>query len=611
MNSIKNLAGKTSSSGQTDKKGLLYEKDIEEVQIDRKVILRLFGYVRPYRHILALTVFLLLVTALLEIAGPYLIKIAIDRYLTPEQYEGFVYIAVLFGAVIILEFAFRFFQQYLTEYLGQKIMYDMRMDIFRHIQKMEMSFFDKNPVGRILTRVTTDVQALNELLSSGIVTFFGDIFMIAGITAVMISLSWKLSAVTFSVLILLGLATFVFRKKVRLSFKVIRAKISNMNAYIHEAITGINTIKLFNRQGKNEKEFDDINSQYTNEYLKTIFYYSVFFPVVGFLGALAVALIIWYGGGSVVRSIITLGTLVAFIQYIEKFFHPISDLAEKFGIIQEAIAASERIFTLLDQKPAIISPLKPAFVKDLRGDISFENVWFAYENDNYILKDISFEIKSGQSLAIVGATGSGKTSIINILSRFYDIRKGSIKLDGTDIRDLELDFLRRHIGIVMQDVFLFSGTIFENITLGDKKITYDDVVRASEYVNAHKFISRLPDGYNTDIKERGQILSVGQRQLIAFARAIVFNPEILLVLDEATSSIDSEIEALIQDALEKIMSNRTTIIIAHRLSTIKKADNIIVLSHGKIVEEGTHRQLLSNKNVYFKLYKYQYQLQNS
>jgi len=587
-----------------------YEKDVEEKQLDKRVVGKLLFYVRPYKYLMALTVFLLLVTAGLEIVGPYLIKLAIDRNLTPGKLDGFMYLIILFGAVMVAEFVFRFIQQYLTEYLGQKIMYDMRMDIFRHIQRMEMSFFDRNPVGRVLTRVTTDVQALNEMLSSGIVTFFGDIFMIAGVMIVMVSLNWKLSLVTFSVLILLAVATIVFRKKVRISFKIIRARISNMNSYIHEAITGINTVKIFNREAKNEDEFDGLNKGYMLEYLKTIFYYSVFFPVVSFISTLAVALIIWYGGGEVVAGFITLGTLVAFIQYIEKFFHPISDLAEKFGILQEAIAASERIFNLLDEKPTIVSPAQPVKAGKITGDIRFENVWFAYEEDNYVIQDISFKLDSGKSIAIVGATGSGKTSIINILNRFYDIDRGSIYLDNIDIRKFDLTDLRRHIGIVMQDVFLFAGTILDNIRLGNKDISIDEVIKASQYVNAHKFIEKLPDGYNTDVKERGQILSVGQRQLIAFARALVFNPEILLVLDEATSSIDSEIEALIQDALAKIMKNRTTIVIAHRLSTIRNADNIIVLTHGKIVESGSHSELLSLKGVYYKLYRYQYQLHN-
>jgi len=586
-----------------------YEKDIEEKQLDRKVVLKLLRYLAPYKFIMSFTVLLLLVIAGLEIAGPYLIKVAIDRHLSTGQMDGFIYIIILFASVLAGLFILRFLQQYLTEYLGQRIMYDLRMDIFRHIQKMEMSFFDKNPTGRLLTRVTTDVQALNEMLSSGIVTFFGDIFILAGVTIVMVSLNLKLSLVTFSVLILLAAATFVFRKKVRISFKIIRTKISNMNAFIHEAVTGINTIKLFNRESKNNSEFDSLNKDYLFQYLKTIFYYSVFFPVVAFISTIAVALIIWYGGGQVVKSILTLGTLVAFIQYIEKFFHPISDLAEKFGIIQEAVAASERIFTLMDEKPQILSPVAPVQAEDVRGNIRFENVWFAYEKDNYILQDISFDLESGKSIAIVGATGSGKTSIINILNRFYDIQKGSIFLDDINIKEYDLEFLRRHIGIVMQDVFLFSGTILENIRLSNTEISFEKVVEAAKYVNADKFIRKLPEGYNTDVKERGQILSVGQRQLIAFARALVFNPEVLLVLDEATSSIDSEIEALIQDALSKIMKNRTTIVIAHRLSTIQNADNIIVLTHGRIVESGPHRDLLAARGVYYKLYKYQYQLQ--
>ena len=589
-------------------KNNLYEKEAEDKQLDWKTASKLFKYVRPYKTLLVLTIFLLLITALLQIAGPYLIKVAIDSYITPGKLDGLLYIVLLYGAIILVEFLIRYFQQYMTEYLGQKIMYDMRMDIFNHVHKMEMSFFDKNPVGRVLTRITTDVQALNEMLSSGIVTLFGDIFMIVGVMVVMISLNLKLSLVTFSVLILLAAATIIFRKKVRISFKIIRTKISNMNSYIHEAISGINTIKLFNREDKNEEEFDEVNKGYLSEYLKTIFYYSVFFPVVSFISTLAVALIIWYGGGKVIQNFLTVGTLVAFIQYIEKFFHPISDLAEKFGILQEAVAASERIFGLLEQQPQITSVKNPVKIEKIKGDIRFDKVWFAYEEDNFILKDISFELESGQSVAIVGATGSGKTSIINILNRFYDIQKGNIYLDDIDIRQYGLTDLRKHIGIVMQDVFLFSGTILDNIRLGNKEISLEQVIEAAKYVNAHKFIEKLPEKYNQEVKERGQLLSVGQRQLIAFARALVFNPEILLVLDEATSSIDSEIEALIQDALSRIMKNRTTIIIAHRLSTIKHADKIIVLSHGQIVESGSHKELLKLKGVYYNLYKYQYQL---
>ena len=589
-------------------KNNLYEKEGQDKQLDWKTASKLFRYVRPYKTLLVLTIFLLLITALLQIAGPYLIKVAIDNYITPGKLDGLLYIVLLYGAIILVEFLIRYFQQYMTEYLGQKIMYDMRMDIFNHVHKMEMSFFDKNPVGRVLTRVTTDVQALNEMLSSGIVTLFGDIFMIVGVMVVMISLNLKLSLVTFSVLILLAAATIIFRKKVRISFKIIRTKISNMNSYIHEAINGIDTIKLFNREDKNEEEFDEVNKGYLSEYLKTIFYYSVFFPVVSVISTLAVALIIWYGGGKVIQNFLTVGTLVAFIQYIEKFFHPISDLAEKFGILQEAVAASERIFSLLEQQPKIISINNPVKIEKIKGDIRFNKVWFAYEEDNFILKDISFELESGQSVAIVGATGSGKTSIINILNRFYDIQKGNIYLDDIDIRQYELTDLRKHIGIVMQDVFLFSGTILDNIRLGNKEISLEQVIEAAKYVNAHKFIEKLPEKYNQEVKERGQLLSVGQRQLIAFARALVFNPEILLVLDEATSSIDSEIEALIQDALSRIMKNRTTIIIAHRLSTIKHADKIIVLSHGQIVESGSHKELLKLRGVYYNLYKYQYQL---
>jgi len=587
----------------------IHEEKIIEKSIDRKTARKLLAYIKPYRLLLSFTVFLLLLTAGLQILGPYLIKVAIDRYITPGRLEGFIYIVLLFGLVILLEFVIRYFQQYLTELLGQKIMYDMRMDIFSHIHKMPMSFFDKNPVGRIMTRVTTDVQTLNEMLSSGIVTLFGDIFMILGIMLIMLSLNFRLSVITFSVLILLAIATFIFRSKVRVTFKIIRGKISAINSYLQEAISGINTIKIFGREGKSNQEFRELNKDYLHAYLRTVFYYAVFFPIVILISTLAIALIIWYGGGQVIRGALTFGTLVAFIQYIEKFFHPISDLSEKFGILQEAIAASERIFNLLETKPAITSPQNPVKAKKVKGDIAFKDVWFAYNGQEYVLKDINFNLQSGQSIAFVGVTGSGKTSIINILNRFYDIQKGNIYLDGVDIREYELKDLRKHIGIVMQDVFLFSGSILENIRLGNTSISRERVIQAAKYVNAHKFIQKLPQKYDQEIKERGKILSVGQRQLIAFARAIAFNPEVLLVLDEATSSIDSEIEALIQDALKKIMANRTTIIIAHRLSTIKNVDKILVLSHGRILEKGTHASLLKAKGIYYKLYKYQYQLQ--
>jgi ATP-binding cassette, subfamily B, multidrug efflux pump len=577
---------------------------------DIKIVLRLFRYIRPYRFLFVFTVFLLILVAALELAGPYILKIAIDNYLIPKRIEGFLYMIILFGAVLLFQFVVRYFQQYLTEYMGQKIMYDMRMDIFKHIQSMPMSFFDKNKVGRVMTRVTSDVQTLNEMLSSGVVTLFGDVFMIAGITIVMLNLNLRLSLMSFSVLILLGVAAAIFRKKVILSFRIIREKISAINSFLQESITGIITVKLFNRQKKNIEEFSDLNKDYLSAYIKTILYYAVFFPAVALIETLALALIIWFGGGNVVQGILTIGTLVAFIQYIEKFFHPISDLSEKFGILQEAVAASERIFKLLDIEPTITSPADPVKIKNIRGDIRFENVFFSYNEEDDVLKDISFEVKSGQSIAFVGATGSGKTSIINILNRFYDIQKGAIYLDGVNIKEYSLPDLRKHIGVVAQDVFLFSGSILENIRLGNKDIAIEKVKEAADYVNASKFIERLPGKYDFEVRERGQVLSVGQRQLIAFARAIVFNPDVLLVLDEATSSVDTEIEAIIQDALKKVMENRTSIIIAHRLSTIKNVDKILVLCKGRIIEEGSHKDLLRLKSFYYKLYRYQYQMQS-
>ncbi|MCX6346644.1 MAG: ABC transporter ATP-binding protein [Actinobacteria bacterium] len=563
----------------------IYDRDDVKKQADSKILYRFFRYIRPYRFIFSLTILMLLITAALETAGPFILKIAIDKYLTPKNYNGFLNMVLLFALSIFLQFGVRYIQQYMTEYMGEKIMYDLRMEIFTHIHKMEMSFFDKNRVGRLMTRVTTDVQTLNEMLSSGVVALFGDIFMIAAIVVVMLNLNAVLSFVTFSVLVFLGAAN------------------------LQESITGIITIKILNRQKRNNKEFADLNNDYLAEYIKTVFSYAVFFRVVTLIETLAVVLIIWFGGGQVIKSVLTLGTLVAFIQYIQKFFHPISDLSEKFGILQEAIAASERIFGLLETSPAIVSPLNARKLPEIKGDISFDNVWFAYNKNNYVLEDISFEVKQGESIAFVGATGSGKTSIINILNRFYDIDKGSIRLDGIDIREFDLQNLRRHVGVVAQDVFLFSGTIIDNIRLGNKEITLERVKDAARFVNADKFIEKLPDKYNQEVKERGQTLSVGQKQLIAFARAIVFNPKVLLVLDEATSSVDTEIEGLIQDALKKVMHGRTSIIIAHRLSTIKNVDRIIVLSKGRIIESGTHKNLLKNKGIYYKLYKYQYQLQ--
>jgi ATP-binding cassette subfamily B multidrug efflux pump len=587
----------------------IYDSDEVKKQSDTRILYRVFKYIRPYKFIFVLTILMLLITAALETAGPFILKIAIDKYLTPKNYSGFLNMVLLFALSIFLQFGVRYFQQYMTEYMGEKIMFDLRMEIFTHIHKMEMAFFDKNRVGRLMTRVTTDVQTLNEMLSSGVIALFGDIFMITAIVIVMLNLNLALSLVTFSVLIFLAAATVVFRQKVRKYFSIIREKISAINSYLQESITGIITIKILNRQKRNNKEFADLNNDYLVEYIKTVFSYAVFFPVVALIETLAVALIIWFGGGQVIKSILTLGTLVAFIQYIQKFFHPISDLSEKFGILQEAIAASERIFGLLETPPAIVSPLDARRLAEIKGDISFKKVWFAYNKNNYVLEDISFEVKQGESIAFVGATGSGKTSIINILNRFYDIDKGNIQLDGIDIREFDLQNLRRHVGVVQQDVFLFSGSIIDNIRLGNKEITLKQVKEAARFVNADKFIEKLPDKYNQEVKERGQTLSVGQKQLIAFARAIVFNPKVLLVLDEATSSVDTEIEGLIQDALKKVMFGRTSIIIAHRLSTIKNVDRIIVLSKGKIVESGTHKNLLKNKGFYYKLYRYQYQLQ--
>jgi ATP-binding cassette subfamily B protein len=583
----------------------MHEEEIIGKAYDSRLMKRLLSYLNPYKIYVALAVFILFVISLLQLAGPILTKIGIDKYIAAGDFKGLNLIGVLFLAILIFGFILQFLQMYLINWIGQKVMYDMRGQIFAHIQGLSLSFFDRNPVGRLVTRVTTDVESLHQMLSSGVVAIFGDIFTLIGIVIALLILNWKLALVTFSVLPLLFYATFLFKKRIRETYRMIRVRIARINAFLQENISGMAVVQIFNRERRNFQKFDTLNQDHLQAYLKTIFYYAIFFPSVQLISALAIALIVWYGGGRILEGTLTFGALVAFIQYAERFFRPIMDLSEKYNIMQSAMASSERIFRLLDQKSEIVSPAHPKTLEVVRGEIEFKNVWFAYKDEEYVLKNISFHIAPGEKVAIVGATGAGKTSLINLLLRFYEVNQGEILLDGVNIKEMEPHYLRRHFSIVLQDVFLFDGTVAYNIRLGNKDISDEQLLRAARDVNAHLFIQKLTRQYDEEVQERGRILSVGQRQLLAFARALAFDPAVL-ILDEATSSVDTETELLIQEALRRLMQNRTSLVIAHRLSTIQNSDRIMVLHKGEIREMGTHQELLANEGIYYKLYQLQY-----
>lgn len=572
---------------------------------DAKLMKRLLSYIKPYRKYVFFAILLNIFVAALGPLRPYLTKIAIDNYIAKSDFNGLTLISVLLLLSLILQAVIQYFLTYATQFLGQKTLYDLRVQLFSHVQKLALKFFDKTPIGRIVTRTTNDVESLGELFSSGIVMVFSDIFIILWILGFMFSLDVSLSLVTLSVLPILIYGTFLFRKKVRESYRNVRFHLARLNSYMQEHITGINVVQIFGKENEEFKNFSSINADHRDANIKSIFYYAIFYPSVELISSLAIALIIWYGGGEVIQGTITIGVLFAFVQYVEMFFRPIRDLSEKYNILQTSMASSERIFNLLDNKTFINNPANPIPLKDIKGHIQFKDVWFAYDDNNYVLKNINFEIKPGESVAIVGHTGAGKSTLINVLTRFYDISKGTILIDGLDIRQIDKRELRKHISIVLQDVYLFSGNIKSNITLDNDEISIEEVRRAAELVGADKFIESLPKKYYEEVKERGATLSVGQKQLISFARALAYNPEIL-ILDEATSSIDTDSEKIIQNAIQKLLINRTSIVIAHRLSTIQNADKIIVLHKGEIKEIGKHQELLAKKGIYFKLYQLQY-----
>jgi ATP-binding cassette subfamily B protein len=681
------------------------EEEVLGKAYDSRLMKRLLGYLRPYRVQVTVAVIAIILKALADVLGPYLTKTAIDKYLSrgagsghslldpflsSQPLVGIAQIGSLYLGLLAFSFLLEFLQTYFMQWTGQKAMFDLRAQIFRHLQRMHIGFFDKNPVGRLVTRTTTDVDALNEMFTSGVVAIFEDVFVLAGIVGIMLSMDWNLALITFSVLPIIFYATRLFRNRVRDSYRRIRVAIAKINSYLQEHVTGIVPLQLFNREKKAFKKFEKINGQHMDAFKDAIMAHAIYYPVVEILSAIAIALVVWWGGGQVMRFLgtvahplaggvpdpsqpwiylanprtgviegaVTLGVLVAFMQYAQRFFRPIQDLSEKYNILQSAMASAERIFKLLDTPPEIVSadnPKKPQGP----GRIEFDHVWFAYRNVptdgeaktplkpsegfngaprlsqisrgsevmtghpaktplkptaglngapdewDWVLRDVSFTLEPGETVAIVGHTGAGKTTLISLLLRFYDVQKGAIRIDGVDIRDMDLTDLRRRFGVVLQDPFLFSGTVEQNIRLGSHWIDDDAVARAAEDVNISDFINSLPDGFQSNVRERGSTMSTGQKQLISFARALAHSPKIL-ILDEATSSVDTETEFRVREALTKMVEGRTSLIIAHRLSTIQRADKIVVMHKTKLREMGTHQQLLAKRGIYYKLYQLQY-----
>jgi ATP-binding cassette, subfamily B, multidrug efflux pump len=585
----------------------VHDDDVVGKAYDSRLMRRLLGYLRPYKVQVAIALVSIIASAVLQLAPPYLTRVAIDTYIAHSDLSGLPVIAWQFLAVLLASFGLEYLQTWTMQLTGQRIMYDLRMEIYAHLQRLDLRFYDRNPVGRLMTRVTSDVDVLNDLFTAGVIAIFGDVFTLAGIMIVLLVLDWRLALTTFAVLPLIVLVTQWFRRNVRESYRTVRTWIARINAFLQENLTGMSTVQLFRREQMNFERFDRINAQHRAANVDSIFYYAVFYPAIEIVGAMAASLIIWYGGLRVMAGTLTLGALVAFLQYSSRFFRPISDMSEKFNVLQSAMASSERIFTLLDEPVTITSRSGPARRDPAKPPhIRFERVWFAYNGEDYVLRDVSFDVLPGQRVGIVGATGSGKTTLINLLMRFYDVTKGRILVDGVDLRDLALADVRAMFGLVLQDVHLFSGAIGANIRLGETRLGDDEVARAAEAVRADRFIRQLPLGMATVLGERGASLSVGQKQLLSFARALAFDRPVL-VLDEATSSVDTETEIVIREALEVLMRGRTTVAIAHRLSTIQDMDRILVLHKGVLRETGTHQELLALRGIYFKLYQLQFQ----
>jgi len=626
------------------------EEEVLGKAYDSRLMRRLLTYLRPYRWHVGIAIVSIVLKSVADVLGPYLVKVAVDRYLAPSKgatsslwnwlsprpLTGIAQISSIYFGLLIFTFVLEFLQTYYMQWTGQQIMFDLRSQIFRHLQRMHVSFYDKNPVGRLVTRVTTDVDALNEMFTSGVVSIFEDVFVLAGIMGFMLWMNWKLALITFAVLPFIVFATKIFRDKVRDSYRRIRTAIARINAYLQEHVSGMVVLQLFNRERRAYNRFAEINRSHMDAFKDAILAYAVYYPVVDLFSSVAIACVIWWGGQDVMRQMssgvhaivatASLGVLVAFIQYAFRFFRPIMDFSEKYNILQSAMAASERIFKLLDTPVEVVSPAvtkKP----DGPGRIEFDHVWFAYRevpaeqgsadfptNGNtgtpagrpdWVLRDVTFAIEPGETVAVVGHTGAGKTTLISLLLRFYDVQKGAIRIDSVDVRDMDLADLRSRIGVVLQDPFLFSGTIGGNIRLGTDRIQDAHVQQAAEDVNLAEFIRSLPKGFDEEVRERGSTLSTGQKQLISFARALAHDPKIL-ILDEATSSVDTETEFRVRDALARMVEGRTSLIIAHRLSTIQRADKILVMHKGQLREMGTHQELLAHRGIYYKLYQLQY-----
>lgn len=588
-----------------------HEEEAISKSYDLSTTRRLFGYLRNYWKMMGLALCLTLLTNILISLQPYFTMVAVDDFITPQRTEGVWLFAFAFFGLFLFRFIFSYLQEILLNIVGQKVMFDLRSQIFAKLQELQIGYYDKHPVGRIITRLTSDVDSLNELFTSGVIEGLGDMVAILAYITMMFYLDWQLALVSLLVVPLLVLATNWFRKRARTGFDKVRTRMARINAFLQEHISGAQTVQLFNAEDNAREEFHRINDEYREANIETIYYYSVFFPLVEFIGTLGVAIIIWFGGYKILTGIsaggeaLTVGVVIAMIQYSQQLFQPIRNLSDKFNILQAAIVASHRVFLLLDEEVTIKDAEVPAAIERSDGKIEFKNVWFAYNENDWVLKDVSFSIEPGESVALVGHTGSGKTTVTNLLMRLYDVQKGKVLLDGIDIKQWEMARLRRNFAVVLQDVFLFSGTIGNNIRLGNDDISDEKVEWAAKEVHADEFISKLPEKYDSVLKERGGGLSVGQKQLISFARALAFEPSIL-VLDEATSSIDTETEQLIQQAVNRIMEDRTSLVVAHRLSTIQRCDRILVFHHGELREQGSHNELIQAKGLYWRLFQLQY-----
>ncbi len=582
-----------------------HEEEILGKAYDARLMKRLLHYLRPYRMKVFISVVLLLIVTVLQLSGPVLMQIAIDKYISVGDNHGLLRLSLLYLGILIATFVLGYIQFYVMQIIGQSIMYDIRMEIFRQLQRLQLSFFDRNPVGRLVTRVTNDVNVLDDLFSSGVASIFGDLLTLVGIVIAMFYYSWQLALITLAVLPFLVLATVLFRKRVRDVYRQIRIRLARINSFLQEHITGMSVVQLFNREKHTFFRFDEINQKLRASHFRSVYLYAVFFPTVEFIETVAIALLIYFGGIRINLALLTFGELVAFIQLVERFFRPLRDLSEMYNTLQASMASSERIFKLLDEKPTIIAPPQPKDIKDFRGKIEFDHVWFAYNDDNYVLKDVSFTVNPGEKIAVVGYTGAGKTSLISLLLRFYDYQKGNIRIDDISLKDMDPDHVRSFMALVLQDVFIFSGNFTENINLHNPDIAENKIADAARQGGIADFIEHQPAKYQTVVHERGSTLSTGQKQLLSFARALAYDPKIL-ILDEATSSVDTESEMKIQAALERLLKGRTSIIIAHRLSTIEKADRILVMHKGELRESGTHQELLAKRGIYHKLHETQF-----